>query len=157
MREIIIYQDEISSRMFDKQEDAINSEKKNGGIKRMFDFWKYPPKDTGCSFANGEWCYQRTDYEYLKFMDALIEAVKQYEPWIYSQYKEHGGLKREHVGSGYMIGRYLDDGNSELYSQYSVLSNICPVCFREWGQPYYANHCTHDVKPRIVTPPKERS
>ena len=26
------------------------------------------------------------------------------------------------------------------------LRNVCPVCFREWGQPYFANHCDHRDK-----------
>jgi hypothetical protein len=146
MKKLEIYVDEISNRRFDKIEDAIKSEKKNGGIKKLFSFWKYPPKDIGCSFANGSWCYKRTDVEYLRFMDALLKAITDYEPWIAKQYKEAGGLTREHMGSGYMIGRYLSDGNSELYDKYLTLSNICSKCFREWGQPYYANKCTHDFK-----------
>ena len=146
MKTLEIYVDEISNRRFDKIEDAIASEKKNGGIKRMFSFWKYAPKDKSCDFANGRWCYQRSEGEYLLFKDNLIDAIKQYEPWIAKQYKEVGGLSREHLGSGYIIGRYLSDGDSELYNQYLTLSNICPKCFREWGQPYYANHCNHDCK-----------
>jgi hypothetical protein len=148
MKEQTIYIDELSGRRFDKQEDAIKSEKKNGGIKKMFSFWKYRPKTKGCDFENGGWCYQRSEGQYLMFMDTLIKAVNEYEPWIAKQYKEHGGLKREHMNGGYMIGRYLSDGGSELCDQLSVLSRICPKCFREWGQPYYAINCTHDVKPK---------
>jgi hypothetical protein len=146
MKTMEIYVDEISKRRFDKIEDAIKSEKKNGGIKKLFSFWKYPPKDKNCDFANGSWCYQRTKAQFKMFRENLIEAINQYEPWIAKQYKEHGGLQSEHMGSGFMIGRYLSDGNSELYSQYLTLSNICPVCFREWGQPYYANNCKHNFK-----------
>ncbi len=150
MKTIEKYVDELSGREFKTQKEAIKSELKNGGIKKLFSFWKYPLKDKGCEFENGGWCYQRKDHEYLKFVDSLIKAIKDYEPWIAKQYKEHGGLKREHIGSGYMIGRYLGDGSSELYKQYGTISNICPKCFREWGQPYYANNCKHNVKPKVL-------
>ncbi len=148
MKNINKYVDERSGREFKTQKEAIKSELKNGDIKKLFSFWKYPPKDEGCRFANGEWCYQRTNHKYLKFVDSLIKAINDYEPWIAEQYKKHGGLKREHMGSGYMIGRYLCDGGSELYKQYGTMSNICPKCFREWGQPYYAINCTCSKTPR---------
>ncbi len=150
MKTIKKYIDEISGREFAKVEDAIKSEKKNGGIKKLFAFWRYPPKDKDCFFANGKWCYQRTDHEYLKFVDALIKAIKDYEPWIAGQYECDGGLQRVHMGGGYIIGRYLSDGDSELYHHYGIVSNICPKCYREWGQPYHANNCSCDKKPREI-------
>ena len=151
MKIINKYIDEISGREFKTQDEAIKSEKKNGGIKRLFSFWKYPKDDGTCRFANGEWCYRRTEGEYKMFQEALIKAINDYEPWIAKQYEKHGGLRKEYVKGGTMIGRYLDDGNSELYSYYHILSNICSVCFREWGQPYYANHCNHKESPREVS------
>lgn len=143
MKTIQKYVDELSGREFANRKDAIKSEKKNGGIKKLFSFWKKPPKDKSCEFANGGWCYKRTDVEYLLLQDALIKAVNDYEPYIAKQYEKVGGLQRKHLGSGYMIGRYLNDGDSELYGWYCALSNVCQKCFREWGQPYYANHCKH--------------
>ena len=148
MKIISKYIDEISGREFKTQAEAIKSEKKNGGVKKLFAFWKYPKDDGTCRFANGEWCYQRTKGEYHLLQENLIKAINDYEPWIAKQYKEYGGLKKEYIKGGHMIGRYLDDGNSELYEQYRVLSNICPVCFREWGQPYFANNCKHNVVPK---------
>lgn len=148
MKTINKYVDEISGKEFSTQEEAIKSEKKNGGIEKLFSFWKPIPKQKNCEFANGGWCYQRSDHEFLKFTDCLIKAIKDYEPWIAKQYEPDGGLKRGHMGSSYMIGRYLCDGNSELNSKYHILSEVCPVCFRQWGQPYYAINCTHDAKPK---------
>lgn len=148
MKVVERYIDEISGREFKKREDAIKSEKKNGGIKKLFSFWRKHKDDGNCRFANGEWCYQRSDVDYLRFVDALIKAVNDYEPWIAEKYEEYGGLKREHIGGGYIIGRFLDDGSSELYDYYCLVSNICKVCYREWGQPYYANNCNHNAKPR---------
>jgi hypothetical protein len=150
MKVINKFVDEISGREFAKREDAIKSEKKNAGIKKLFSFWKYPPKGKGCRFENGEWCYQRTYVDYLRLVDSIVKAVKDYEPWIAKQYESHGGIQRKHIGGGFMIGRYLDDGRSELYSWYRIISNICPKCFREWGQPYYANHCSCSMKPKEI-------
>ena len=141
MKKIDKYIDEISRREFASKKEALESENKNKGIKKLFAFWKNPQKDRTCNFANGSWCYQRTKKDFEKFQDALIDAINRYEPWIAKQYIKHGGLKREYVGGGYMIGRYLGDGNSELYHQYCILSNICPKCFRQYGQSFYALNC----------------
>ena len=45
MKTINKYVDEISGKEFAKIEDAIASEKKNGGIKKLFAFWKEVPED----------------------------------------------------------------------------------------------------------------
>lgn len=148
MKTVTIYVDEISNRRFDKEEDAIASEKNNGSINKMFSFWKKHHKDEGCNFAKGGWAYQRKESDYVKLKETICEAVKMYEPWIYKQYEKDGGLKPEHCGSDYMIGRYLSDGNSEIYEWYIILSNVCQKCFREHGQMYHANHCTHDKEIR---------
>ena len=150
MKKIEMYKDEVSGLVFSTKEQATDSEKRKGGILELFSFWNYHKDDGPCKFKNGGWCYQRTKEEYNKLIDTLIKAVKIYEPWVYKQYKKSGGLQKKHLGSGYMIGRYLDDGHSELYKYYGLLSNICSVCFREWGQPYYANHCSHLAKSKVT-------
>jgi hypothetical protein len=150
MKESTKYVDEISGKEFATREAAIKSEKKNGGIKKLFAFWKPVPKDDKCQFVNGEWCYQRTEGDYLNFKDALIKAIKDYEPYIAGQYESDGGLQRDHLGTGYIIGRYLCDGGSELYSKYCTLSEICPKCFRQWGQPYYAINCDCNTEPKSL-------
>lgn len=147
MKMIEKYVDEISGRIFSKRKDAIKSEKKNGGIKKLFEFWKHHPEDPNCDFANGKWCYQRTDVEYLRLIDSFVKGIKDYEPWIAEKYEGLGGLQRVHIKGGYIIGRYLDDGMSEMDVWYRVIANICPQCFREWGQQYHANHCSHIRKP----------
>jgi len=140
MKRVNKYLDEISGREFKTQEEAIKSEKKHGGIKKLFSFWK-EPKDNTCDFANGKWCYQRTEAEYHQLIEALVKGVKKYEPWIAKHYEKDGGLSKKHIGGGYIIGRFLNDGNSELYHHYGILSNICPKCFREYGQMFWAINC----------------
>ena len=155
MKKINKYVDTISGREFETKELALKSENKNRGIQKLFLFWKEPKDDGTCNFANGEWCYQRTRKDFEKFQDALIEAINKYEHWIAKQYEKHGGLKREYIGGGYMIGRYLDDGHSELYHQYCVLSNICPKCFREYGQMFYAINCLCNGNVKYYSSTKE--
>jgi len=134
--------DEISNKTFKTKEEAIKSEKKNGGIKKLFGFWK-KAGDFNCDNSR---CFQRSDVDYLRLQDALVKAVTEYEPWIAKHYEKHGGISREHMQSGFIIGRFLDDGGSELYHWYCILSNVCKTCFREFNQPYGANHCTHTNK-----------
>ena len=148
MKAIEKYEDEISGKVFDTAEKAIVSEKENGGINKLFSFWKRRPEDKHCKFVNGDGCYQRTEGDVLQFKEALLKALKDYEPWITKQYDSDGGLRIEHLGGGFIIGRYLCDGNSELYHYYCLLSCICPKCFREWGQQYYANNCKCNETPK---------
>jgi len=150
MKTVDRFIDEISGKEFKTEAEAIESEKKHGGIEKLFDFWVKEPKEDGCRFANGGWCYQRTKEDFLEFQVTLVLAIKMYEPWIAGQYKEDGGLRTVHIGAGYLIGRYLCDGNSPIYSYYCTLSNICPKCFRQWGQQYYANNCTCREEPKTL-------
>jgi hypothetical protein len=150
MKTVDRYVDEISGKEFKNEAEAIESEKKHGGVEKMFDFWTKEPKDKHCGFANGGWCYQRTREDFLKLQVSLVLAIQTYEPWIAGQYEEEGGLQTVHVGAGFLIGRYLSDGNSPLYSYYCTLSNICPKCFRQWGQQYYANKCTCDTESKNI-------
>jgi hypothetical protein len=147
MKTIKKFINEISGEEFSEKENAIKAEKKSKNIKNLFSFWHSSKDDNYCSFANGKWCYQRTKSEYNQLIETLVKALKKYEPWITKQYKEEGGLQSKHIGRGYMIGRYLCDGNSELYHWYCLISNICPKCFREWGQLYFSNTCTHNQMP----------
>jgi hypothetical protein len=151
MKTIEKYKDEISGRIFDTPEKALESEKKNGGIAKLFAFWEELPKDDLCRFANGGWCYQRSEADYNRLVDALTKAIIDYEPWIAEQYESEGGFNKSFIGPGWIIGRYLCDSKSELYNQYCDMSNICPKCFRQWGQQYYANKCTCSDKPKELS------
>ena len=89
---------------------------------------KFPSvDDTGCKFGNGEFSVQR-DKKWLDSYKTLIGKVAKsleikYKPWSYAWF------------------RCLDDGGSFLYSYAVRVLNVCPVCYKEWGQGYYANKC----------------
>ena len=87
-------------------------------------------KDKGCCFANGDWNVQRTEEWLHNYKQAIIEAVdiKDFPPFSYGWY------------------RCLDDGGSMYYGPACRMMNVCPICFLEWGQPYYANNCNHVQK-----------
>lgn len=144
MKTVERFVDEISQREFKTVEEAIASEKRHGGIKKLFGFWK----EHKLSLNNDE-CVSRTQIDYLRLQEALVKGVREYEPWIAKQYEKHneGGITAGHMVGGYIIGRYLSDGNSDLYHWYGILSCICQKCYREFNQPYCANHCTHSIEP----------
>lgn len=91
---------------------------------------KFPSiDDPDCKFANGEYFVQR-DIVWLNSYKELIEKIAEklkigYEPWSYGWF------------------RVLDDGRSFLYGPALRYLQVCPACFREWGQQYYANNCKH--------------
>lgn len=144
MKTIHKFKDEVSGREFDTPLEALVSEKKSRDIKKAFVFYD-SIEDVDCVFANGGWCVQRTEEFYNRLVDTLIEMVLKYEPWIAEQMFIHAsGMSRATISGRSIIGRYLYDGESDLYHWYCIQSNICPICFREYGQTYYASHCTHD-------------
>ena len=146
MREKQKFVNEFTQEEFDSKLACLKAERKSRGIFRLFSFWRKTNDDKNCNFSNGEYCYQRTKGEYNQFIDAFFLAMKKYEKWICSQYEEKGGLKREYISGQSFVGRYLNDGDSELYEHWCILGNICPVCFREYGQMYYVWHCEHNDK-----------
>jgi hypothetical protein len=146
MKIITKFVDEISGDEFDNQDEAIKNEKMNKDILDSFSFFKEVPKEKNCDFENGDWCYQRTEEEFLRYKETLLRMIKKYHKWIDKQYNKDGGLQLKHIGASYMIGRYLNDNDSSLYHHYCIMSDICPFCFRQWGQQYYANNCSHNFE-----------
>ncbi len=97
------------------------------GRKIAFLF-RYPKvEDDNCKFANGGWSVQRSKEWHDSYRDDIVELVNisSYPPLSYGWF------------------RTLDDGGSMFYGLACRITNICPKCFREWGQAYYANNCNH--------------
>ena len=150
MKTAIRYVDEVSGKEFKSLQEAQKSESRHSAIKNIFSFWKFVPKDKDCSFGNGNWCHQRTETEYFRLIDGIIEAVNKHEKWIAKDYAKHGGLKREYVMGGTFLGRYLNDSHSPIDRWFAIQMCICPKCYREWGQPYFAINCKHDIQPKAL-------
>ena len=87
-------------------------------------------KDESCKFVNGGWNVQRSKnwLDSYKQQIAHIINIKEPPPYSYGWY------------------RTLDDSGSKFYGLALRVMNICPECFREWGQPFYANNCDHKDK-----------
>lgn len=143
MKKIKKYINEFTGAEFDNEKDALKSEARSKSIAKIFSFWKKEPKRNDCNFENGEFCYQRTAEEFSALEDALIKAIKKHER--YTAKNCASSLKKGSI-RGSFVGRYLCDGNSELSEWYNLLYEICPKCFRQHGQPYYAIHCNHSMK-----------
>lgn len=138
MKKVMLYKDEVSGKIFKSKLDAIKSEKRSAGIKKLFSFWKESPRM--CS----DECYQRTGNEVEKLRSAILVAIKIYEPAIEAEFP--GGVTINRIVRGGIIGRYLCDLHSDINKYYIIFSNICCLCFREWGQQYDAMYCSHSVK-----------
>jgi hypothetical protein len=92
---------------------------------------KFPKvDDTGCKFVNGDFSVQRSEKwldSYKKEIVALVSMFKQ----IPSEYKP----------TTYGWFRALGDSNSMFYDPACRVLNVCPKCFKEWGQLYFAKNC----------------
>jgi hypothetical protein len=141
---------EITKEEFNNELKCFKAETKSKDIKKLFSFWKKAKDDKNCDFGNGEYCYQRTKKEYNQFIDVLFLALKKHEKWICKQYDEKGGLKREYINGLSFVGRYLNDNDSELYDYWCILGKICPKCYREYGQSYFAINCKHNNVAKIL-------
>ena len=142
MKPQTIYVDEISGAQFDHAHAALKSEKRSAFIRDTFAF-VHVEKSEHCEFENGEYSVQHTAEYYEQFRTALIAAVNKCEPWIAKEFGRFRGKKAEWMCPGGGIGHYLSHGPSPIYHWYCIWWNICPTCFREWGQGYYKTHCKH--------------
>lgn len=102
------------------------------------------PENDGCSFTNGSGYIQQSESAVNATRRALFEIADTkgiLKDWINSQRENHGRsddyLAIEcHVS---WFERMLDGGHAPLSRAYSRLGCIDGQ-FREWGQPYFANH-----------------
>jgi hypothetical protein len=91
----------------------------------------FPPvNDKGCDFANGGWSVPRSA-DWLAKYGALISAKV--------------GKDASAPAFSYGWFRTLDDGGHVFYGLACRWMNVCKTCYREWGQPYYANNCNHSA------------
>ena len=98
----------------------------------MFDGAFPKVEDDSCRFVNGGWNVQR-DQDWLeRYTDRIVECI--------------GDLG--HKIKSYAWFRTLDDGGHVFYGRACRILNICPKCYREWGQQYYANNCNCIDKPK---------
>ena len=148
MKIIKKYMNELTRELYDTPQKAKIAEKKERGIRKIFNWIVDGEKATirieelgSCKFANGKWCVQRSKEFYDHLVNSIIEAAYIYEPWIYKEYEKHGGLKSEHVHGMTLLGRYLDDSSSSIRKYNNIQMCICHKCYREYGQPYYAINC----------------
>lgn len=130
MKKVEVYRT-LDGRMFEKEEEALKHET----LVRQIAFLKstiYPRFDLNhdADFSNGDGYVQLTEAEVNKLTDFFIKAVAEHHPDIADMAKDNP--------KGF-VGRYLDDGGSELYEVWTILKCI-DNDNRLWGQPYYAAH-----------------
>ena len=142
------FRDDLSGKLFDNIEDAIVSEYKHRYIQNAFSFYDEVVDDTR-NFQNGEFCVQRDEDFYNRLLDAFLDCIKKWYPEIISKYtKVVGTLDKESLFdrksfANMWMSEELTDSNA-LFKWWCIQSNICPVCFREYGQMCYVQNCKHD-------------
>lgn len=90
-------------------------------------------RDDTCNFANGGYPIQRNKHWFESYKIAVIDII-QYSHIISSEPLSFNWF------------RTLDDSNSKLYTPAYRIVCICSICYKEWGQPYFANICKHGTK-----------
>lgn len=91
-------------------------------------------KDSTCDFTNGHYSIQRNKDYYENYKDLVIKTIK--------QFSEADG----YTPMSYGWFRCLDDGRSIFRGIACRILYICPKCYKEWGQQYYANNCCKGEK-----------
>ena len=121
---------EQCGELFEKEKEYSRHMKIHEALNGFAKRWP-SVKDSGCSFANGEYHKQRDEKWFNAYKEDAINTIKKFHPSIVKD--------RAHWTYGFY--RCLDDGDSMFYGISCRTLNICPTCFKEWGQPYYANKC----------------
>ena len=114
---------------FDKESDCRKYEKALEDIKNIFA--QLSPRPSDMSFANGNGYIQHSKQAFKKAERAFYEAACKY----------HRGLD-EYKMNSYAFWRSLDDNDSPFYCNHSGGRLLCTSkkTWREYGQPYYAEH-----------------
>ena len=140
------FKNSISGELFYNIEDATIAEIKSLDIKNSFVFYD-AVEDEGLNFINGKFCVQRDEKLYKKLLKTLLNMVNKHEVQITDKYFiQKGSMSIEDVKGHSILGRFLNDSNSELYHWWYIQLCICPTCFKEYGQSYYALNCLHNNK-----------
>lgn len=142
MKTVTRYVNEVTGEEFNSKNEASKAEKKSLAINKMFEFVPVV-KDRGCDFANGGYCITRSKAYYERLRTTIGKAVKRYERGIHKDLKKN----KEYVFPFNILGRYLNDYGSDIDKWYTIFQDICPKCYREWGQGYYALNCPCTGKP----------
>jgi len=81
------YKDDISGKIFDNMNEAIQSEIKSADIRKSFEFY-IDIKDPTLSFKNGEYSIPRTKDFYERILTTIIKLINKYEPSIVASYNK---------------------------------------------------------------------
>lgn len=93
------------------------------GNPEKFDFSEVD--DPELNFANGGYGVQRSKSWLEAYKADILKKldIEDFTPWTYGWF------------------RCLDDGGHKMYPAACRVLQVCPICFKEWGQPYYADQC----------------
>ena len=139
------YKDGVSGKIFNNEYDAIESELKSRDIKNTFESFYGTMYCNDTNFVNGGYCIQRNELFYIHLLKTIVSMVHRHEPHIVEWYSNKEALFTiESVSGQTYVGMLLSDGDSQISKWYNVQMCICPVCYREYGQPYYALNCEHN-------------
>lgn len=137
MEQVQRFKCELCGTEFQKKAAAVSCEKI---CLQINDFkYKYKIEKRSCNFTNGGGYVQRDIRWWNEIRKEFLGLIKSLHPQIYKESK----VNVQNI-TGF-VGRYLNDSNSKLYGIWAFLYCICPKCYKEWGQPYYARHCVHVI------------
>ena len=93
------------------------------------------PEDDGCDFVNGHGYIQHDADTFRRAREALLKIAQRECPhhWI-----DDSLAKGDEVHASW-AGRIIGDSSRPLYSAWNRIA-CTDKQFREWGQPYYAEH-----------------
>lgn len=139
MKTIIKYKSE-SGREFDTQSGAAIADElfaKQNEVSMLLP----QAVDDSCDFSNGGGYVQHTQQDIDKFTAGIRELI------VLEFGENSATLKAWDTGGPYgIVGRYLDDSNSDTYRLWGRLYSIDPR-LREWGQGYYARNIPENPRP----------
>ena len=139
------YKYSVSGKIFDNEYDAIKSEIKSADIEHTFESFYGTMYFNDTNFVNGCYCIQRNELFYIHLLKTIVSMVHKHEPHIVEWYSNKDAqFTIESVLGQTYVGRLLSESGSQLNKWFNVQMCICPVCYREYGQPYYALNCEHN-------------
>lgn len=154
MKTIEVFINEVTKLRFDSSSDAERSEKFSKDIANTFLFWvpfEQCPRNSIMHQGIKAFFIARDESEYNKFVHAFVYVISKYKAEfdidikVFAEKLESFSTLREMHSfiTNSCFGRLLNESHDSfgLKHWWTVLCRICPCCYREWDQMYYAIHC----------------
>lgn len=135
MKQIIKYQSDDGTEFYDEDlciEHELITDEINAWVSQLPE----KPNLDGCAFENGAGYVQHAEEMFMRVRSELCEIANRLCPHPWFEQTIEKGLAAHSSNAGRIIGEIQNKALQKAWHRIECTDKM----FREWGQPYFANH-----------------